>query len=207
MISVKEFEEFRKSCECNKEKERENVLTEFWNEVTKTEARFEKIVDDGIRRRIQANKESNEKLNFLIVNFQVERLTQVAALSRIIKKYSKLSGLKIDVAEETTYVPSCQKYDNEFRNYFDLFFGGHKTKYEISSMTVDELQKKCNELVKSFTSVDDYNLSLGTVETFLPDEGYTEKEITVKDILQNTSLTMIKGNSRIVTNRLLQFSI
>lgn len=207
MISVKEFEEFRKSCECNKEKERESVLTEFWNEVTKTEARFEKIVDDGIRRRIQANKENKEKLNFLIVNFQVERLAQVAALSRIIKKYSKLSGLKIDVVEETTYVPSCQKYGNEFRNYFGLLFGGHETKYEISSMTIDELQKKCNELVKSFTSVDDYNLSLGKVETFLPDEGYTEKEITVKDILQNTPLTMIKGNSRIVTNRLLQFSI
>ena len=207
MISVKEFEEFRKSCECNKEKERESVLTEFWNEVTKTEARFEKIVDDGIRRRIQANKQSNEKLNFLIVNFQVERLAQVAALSRIIKKYSKLPGLKIDVVEETTYVPSCQKYGNEFRNYFGLLFGGHETKYEISSMTVDELQKKCNELVKSFTSVDDYNLSLGTAETFITNEGYTEKEITVKDILQNTPLTMIKGNSRIVTNRLLQFSI
>ena len=207
MISIKEFEEFRKSCECNKEKERETILAEFWNEVAKTEARFEKIIDDGIRRRIQANKESKDKLNFLIVNFQVERLTQVAALARIIKKYSKLSGLKIDVVEETAYVPSYQKYGNEFRNYFGLIFGGHETKYELSSMSIDDLQKKCNELVKSFTSAENFDLSLGAVETYHVDHGYIEKEITVKDILQNTPLTMIKGNSRIVTNRLLQFSI
>lgn len=197
MVTKEEKEMFRKSKTESEKEDPKSILNDFWQDVAETEKRFEDVIDAGIRKCI-ASFDNGGGCVPLFVEFKTERLAQFAALVRIIDKYID-NGFKI---YPVNYMMSDLYHEFKYNSL------SQKSKFQRSEMTIEEMKKRNDDLVKAFTDVANFDIEIGYVSDPLRWLSCTKK-ITVKDIVKGEPMKLIdvKYIGRLQEGCFLEFTI